>query len=1114
MKYIIDEEVLYNGIDAEVSTAADMAYDKNGNPLFDGIILTEKDGPLVKSIIHDAGSRLVGRMADIAKFSADVEETTTNSGGRRFMAAPVLRANTEQIIINDPQWGAGKAALSATSILLTPAAQSVLVGYKNPKQGYKIFYSDDPWLTIADTEVDGKPYFRISVTENTTGAQRVGKFWLEYYARDYEGDLHQFLGISVNVIQVIDEGSIVTIQIPDDSDIKSNEEYYSAGYSYSPVPFVSTTKMAAIEYTGGTKFIPITFSDGTTFLQRLQAGDVTIVDEWATGPTAGPHWCWITPAEGGLMVECEESSQNSWLQTENTANPIEWPKYREHVIKISFANVLNASTVDYTINQRSIPLGVSGVDPYAIPFRIGHSTMLAFDAEGGEQSETISSTTGTFTLTQNNASEYPDWLTVSISADYKKITYTCTPNNTGEMRKFWASYTAHKVGSDETATFGTFIEQYYSNQHPDLGLSANPKEIAFSAVYDDSNIEKNQIVLTIPDGYRFGYRKEGDFFTVTHNGGWLIAKLTSTNNTGAVKKGTITVYLTDYHGNDVGAKPITIAVTQAKQSSSGGGNQPSGGTGESMMISGSPTKFSFGVNGGVREFTKFWYVGGSIYNIIYDTGASSWFRLSTADKYVNNDTSNDKSNYNPDGFYLECDKNTTGRRRVGWVELKIIGVLGGKFAIHIDVEQEWEEITPDPEDPDPEYPVPVITCASSITIPASGYDGVAEDSLVRVFFPITLTNADDYKILPIPSSSFITKVTKYADGISLACAENDGSQRSATFQIVAWNQYNSTEDEPKTVTVTQQGIEAQTPIVPDYYIRVNKPNIIIKAVSPQDEVVVIDTNCPSLSDYVHFGGEDYSGDDWCQPYTYGDDTYTLSFYPNTTVQNIRPRTASVIFSYHAGAEIEIEATTEIKQLVSPRIILENTSVDMSWIGGGVSIPVSIVGLQYKDLKVTSAGAAVAVTIDVAGRNLVVEVSRNNHDYALEHEIEIEGSNELGEKTTATLVINQGVMPVYTGDDTDPDEGGSGGGGGSSTSGSGKDAIEFDVPDFDLNELLGTAYNKEGLFKEISRYFILFTCMKIFQERYADLVPIYTERAQAAMDNINNIIRQRKRPKRR
>ena len=213
-------------------------------------------------------------------------------------------------------------------------------------------------------------------------------------------------------------------------------------------------------------------------------------------------------------------------------------------------------------------------------------------------------------------------------------------------------------------------------------------------------------------------------------------------------------------------------------------------------------------------------------------------------------------------------------------------------------------------------------------------------------------------------------------------------------------------------------------------------------------------------------------------------------------------------------DVVVSDVVTIKQLKVPGVSLAYNTTNISWEGGRVSVPISIVGLRYKDLYVSGIGAAVTASIDVNGHNLVVEVSRNNHDYALTHEIKITGVNEADEDATATLTINQGVMPVYTGDDTDTDEGGSGGGGGSSTSGSGKDAIEFDVPDFDLNELLGTAYNKEGLFREISRYFILFTCMKIFQERYADLVPIYTERAQAAMDNINNIIRQRKRPKRR
>lgn len=1098
MKYIIDEEVLYNGIDAEVSTAADMAYDKNGNPLFDGIILTEKDGPLVKNIIHDAGSRLVGRMADIAKFSADVEETTTNSGGRRFMAAPVLRANTEQIIINDPQWGAGKAALSAKSILLTPGAQSVLVGYKNPKQGYKRYYSENTdWLTIADTEVDGKPYFRISVTENTTGAQRFGKFWLEYYARDYWGELRQFLGISVNVTQAAEEGAIVTIQIPDDSDILSNEEYYSAGYEYRRVTFVSTTKSVAIEYTGGTKLIPITFSDGSTFLQKLQAGDVTIVDEWSAAADA---WCHVTPVEGGLVVDCEAArGRNNFVTSGPT--PYEDVQFSRHSFKISFKNVLNQSVVDYDIIQRAIPLGASGVDPYAIPFRIGHSTMFAFDAEGGEQSETISSTTGTFTLTQNNASEYPDWLTVSISADYKKITYTCTPNNTGEPRKFWASYTAHKVGSDETATFGTFIEQYYSNEHPDLGLSATPAEITFGRDFDASDAEYKYIELNIPEGYRArGYKTDGDFFTVKQvQPGWLKATLTSTNDTGAKKIGQITICLTDYNGNDVNAKPFFVTVTQGYQTS-----------GESPVISSNPgrtNKFHFGFNGAERAFTKFWYAGGEV-SFTFDYGNQpAWFRLKKADKYVNTDQSNGKVNYNPFGYYVECDANTTGEERNGVINALLTGWGGSKETHPILVHQAGGN--------DIDKPVPIIYCDNP-TVPASG---TGTDGSVSIFVPITFTNVNDYEINLLPNS-FIKSYSERSGGIEIVCSRNEGAERDTTFAIVARNEYNTS---TMSVTVTQQGASEQTPVEPDLYLKANRTNIVIKSTNPQTEIIKINTNCDSVYAYIEaenstdnplYDDWAYAYDDELDPIVLGDNEFAFDFDDNETGEE---RTCTITFSniehgMEMDEEVVVSDVVTIKQLKVPGVSLAYNSTNISWEGGRVSVPISIVGLQYKDLKVSGIGAAAVATIDMNG-NLVVEVSQNNYDYAPEHEIEIKGLNQLDEEATATLVIKQGVKPIYTGDDTELDEGGSGDGG-SSTSGSGKDAIEFDVPDFDLNELLGTAYNKEGLFKEISRYFILFTCMKIFQERYADLVPIYTERAQAAMDNINNIIRQRKRPKRR
>lgn len=79
MDYIIDEETLKGSVEFEVSQVADAAYAEDGTPLYDSVVLTEKDDDTVLAFIDDAIRVVISALQDIAYFStATVESTTTN----------------------------------------------------------------------------------------------------------------------------------------------------------------------------------------------------------------------------------------------------------------------------------------------------------------------------------------------------------------------------------------------------------------------------------------------------------------------------------------------------------------------------------------------------------------------------------------------------------------------------------------------------------------------------------------------------------------------------------------------------------------------------------------------------------------------------------------------------------------------------------------------------------------------------------------------------------------------------------------------------------------------------------------------------------------------------
>lgn len=74
--YTIDKAQILDLVEDEVSHAADEAYSDDGTPLYDSIVITEKDRSTVKRFIDDGVSLLVKRLFDIAKYAPIVDLDT------------------------------------------------------------------------------------------------------------------------------------------------------------------------------------------------------------------------------------------------------------------------------------------------------------------------------------------------------------------------------------------------------------------------------------------------------------------------------------------------------------------------------------------------------------------------------------------------------------------------------------------------------------------------------------------------------------------------------------------------------------------------------------------------------------------------------------------------------------------------------------------------------------------------------------------------------------------------------------------------------------------------------------------------------------------------------
>lgn len=78
MDYIIDEETLKGSVEFEVSQVADAAYAEDGTPLYDSVVLTEKDDDTVLSFIDDAIRVVISALQDIAYYATSTSTDETS----------------------------------------------------------------------------------------------------------------------------------------------------------------------------------------------------------------------------------------------------------------------------------------------------------------------------------------------------------------------------------------------------------------------------------------------------------------------------------------------------------------------------------------------------------------------------------------------------------------------------------------------------------------------------------------------------------------------------------------------------------------------------------------------------------------------------------------------------------------------------------------------------------------------------------------------------------------------------------------------------------------------------------------------------------------------------
>lgn len=745
-------------------------------------------------------------------------------------------------------------------------------------------------------------------------------------------------------------------------------------------------------------------------------------------------------AEKNLEISCDANTTGST---------------REGRIAVTATNGEQSVTKYVTVNQP-----VTDMTPPEIRL-INSSDRIVLDSESGSSFKftvNVLNVTGIYTLDEQETDT--TWLLITnnrnVGGTSGEITVTARSANESTQSRI-TTFKIVGTGTGGTTERTITVEQVAGFKDVPH-ISATPDKVVLPSTYIAGTSQKQQVVIDLTSGAHWNYSiansANNNFFAVTGSGNKLTVYLTRSNTGSAIKSGSFIIFLSDSDGNalDLSNPAYYTTVQVIQQAGTSSGDDTSGGSTTSLppTISVSPTTITAGVNGGTFVFDKFWYNNGELQKPQYDWGegnTNDWFLLAYEQGRITGSPSS-LSTYNQVGAVLYVFQNLSNTERVGTVKVTVAGPSGRTETQAITIRQDAAEIQPDPVDPDPEYPVPVITCGDTLNVPASGYDGIAEDAKVKVFLPITLENADDYEVSVVATGNIISKVNKYDDGISVWCNENTGNARTASLKITAKNGYSSAE---KTVTVRQAGEEDTQP-VPQWYAKLDKDSFVIKSVPDADDLVTvnIDSNISDISfNEVSYHDSRGNRDDWLRLIDYVDSRFEFSAedFPNTDSADSN---ATIWWDTYAGEGEEGNIYAEVRQLAKVEISFSSDKYDASYSGGLLTLPFTTVGIAPTALKIINSTVGYA-TYTLTPSSVIVNISENTSTEKRSMQFTLTGTNELGEEASATVVIIQSVAPSYSGDDEPSGGGDSGEGGGSGSGSSGSQTPEYDDQTYTLSK---------------------------------------------------------------
>lgn len=98
MDYTINRQDIYDLVDEEVSRAADDAYAEDGTPLFDSVVLTDKDRDAVDRHIGDGIRGITAAFEDIASYVPEDSTGQTTVPEKISFSVPDMDSSLEPFV--------------------------------------------------------------------------------------------------------------------------------------------------------------------------------------------------------------------------------------------------------------------------------------------------------------------------------------------------------------------------------------------------------------------------------------------------------------------------------------------------------------------------------------------------------------------------------------------------------------------------------------------------------------------------------------------------------------------------------------------------------------------------------------------------------------------------------------------------------------------------------------------------------------------------------------------------------------------------------------------------------------------------------------------------------